>query len=175
MNLYTTVICKYQFVCTKKWADLEVIEAENDRRHCAECDQYVFLAKNFEDFANLAAARRCVAVIDDQSNGQLLGSPDLNPARVNFVEEADLYLKYGRTEQAIQILKEALDQENSNVDVLFRLLEVYRDLNDSAGFEIYAKKALVLSERNAEWWGKIRAMGSLLDPKNPIFVASEAN
>lgn len=75
MELYDAVICKYRFVCARKWDDLEIIESEVNRRHCNFCSESVYLAKDYEEFVSHAAAQRCVAIIAKDTTGQLLGSP----------------------------------------------------------------------------------------------------
>jgi hypothetical protein len=174
MDFYSSVICQYRFVCTKKWDDLELIEAEQDRRHCTLCDESVFLARSYEEFVSHASAKRCVAVVAENSNGQLLGAPWEDSPQVDFVEEAAAYARYGRIEQAIEILQDGLEKKISNFEALFKLLEIYREARDPISFEIYAQKAQELTGGKGEWWGRVQSMGVTLEPKNPMYASLEA-
>jgi hypothetical protein len=53
--------CKFTFVCEKQWDELEPTEVD-DQRHCARCDQRVYLTESPAQFEVTRAAGRCVAV-----------------------------------------------------------------------------------------------------------------
>ena len=53
----------------------------------------------------------------------------------DVIAEADIYLAYGRSQPAIDILGSAILDEPSRSDIRLKLLEVYADQNDSAAFD----------------------------------------
>ncbi len=53
----------------------------------------------------------------------------------DVLAEADFYMAYGRTDQAVQHLEEAISREPSRADLRLKLLETYAQSGDSESFE----------------------------------------
>ena len=51
------------------------------------------------------------------------------------LERADVFLAYGRTDQAEEVLRGLLSREPGRVDVMVKLLEIYSGIQDRASFE----------------------------------------
>ncbi|MEQ1837493.1 MAG: FimV/HubP family polar landmark protein [Candidatus Nitrotoga sp.] len=92
-------------------------------------------------------------------------SEDVDP-----VSEAELFLTFGRDEQAEEILKEALLKTPNNVPVLFKLLSIYTMRHDTSEFSKVALKIKDLGD--AGDWDKVKAMGRKLEPANPVYGGS---
>lgn len=65
------------------------------------------------------------------------------------IAEADVYMAYGRMEQAAQHLEEAISQEPSRTDLRLKLLEVYAGSGDSDTFEKQYRELSALGDDNA--------------------------
>ena len=104
------------------------------------------------------------------SPSQLDADADVDP-----VQEADVYLAYGRDVQAEEILKDALLKHPENVAVHAKLLEVYarrRDVN------AYAQAATVfkqLTKGAGTEWEAVRVKGAEMDPGNALYADSSVN
>ena len=86
---------------------------------------------------------------------------------VDPISEADLFLTFGRDEQAEEILKEALLKTPNNVPVLVKLLSIYAARHDSIEF---SKLAVNIRESgDAAAWEQVTAMGRKLEPNNPVY------
>ncbi|MGH8601013.1 MAG: type IV pilus assembly protein FimV, partial [Burkholderiales bacterium] len=96
-------------------------------------------------------------------------SDDVDP-----LAEAEVYIAYGRDEQAEEILKDALVQHPERTDVQVKLLEVYAARKDQAAFETLAQKLHQSVGSGSEEWLKVAALGYTLDPANPLFEAGKA-
>lgn len=92
-------------------------------------------------------------------------SEDVDP-----ISEAELFLTFGRDEQAEEILKEALLKTPDNVPVLLKLLSIYTTRHDIGEFSKIALK--VKDSGDPGDWDKVKAMGRKLEPANPVYGGS---
>ncbi|MCX7255304.1 MAG: fimbrial protein FimV [Polaromonas sp.] len=99
---------------------------------------------------------------------QMDASGDVDP-----VAEADVYLAYGRDEQAEDILKEALHTHPGRPAIHAKLLEIYAKRRDTNAFESLAGEALKLTQGQGPEWAYIIELGNELDPGNPLYEARE--
>jgi len=96
----------------------------------------------------------------------------LDSNEVDPVAEADVYVAYGREEQAEEILKEALRLQPDRAAVRVKLLEIYSRRGDVASFNAVAKE---LNERTAgvgEDWERALKLGRSLDPNNTLYAGA---
>ena len=84
--------------------------------------------------------------------------------------EADVYLAYGRFQQAEDLIKDALQGKPEQQDLHLKLLEVYLAARNSAAFDEHAQEMLERLEDNDDpVWEKIAEMGREVSPKNPLY------
>jgi len=91
--------------------------------------------------------------------------------RVDPLAEADLYLSFGRDEQAEEVLKEVLAQDPANEEAQLRMLQIHAGRNDSAAFERIARELHVRTQGTGENWLKAAALGYALDSGNALYAA----
>jgi len=92
---------------------------------------------------------------------------------VDPLQEADVYMQYGRDGQAEEILKDALARNPRREDVQLKLLEVYAGRKDKDAF---GKVAADLNRQTGGAggnWLKAAAMGFALDPANRLYEAGQ--
>lgn len=92
---------------------------------------------------------------------------------VDPVQEAEVYIAYGRDGQAEEILKDAMARDPSREDVQLKLAEVYSARKDSASFATVAESMNSLTGGSGDNWIKLAAMGYALDPANPLYAAGK--
>lgn len=91
------------------------------------------------------------------------------PDDVDPISEADLFLNFGRDEQAEEVLKDALVRTPDNHQLHLKLLGIYASRQDAAAF---AQLASQLQESgDADAMQQAAAMGRKLDPSNPLYGA----
>jgi pilus assembly protein FimV len=98
----------------------------------------------------------------------------LDSTEVDPVAEADVYIAYGREEQAEDILKEALRLQPDRNPARVKLMEILARRGDKAGF---AQQAAELKQRTSgtgEDWERAAVIGRSVDPANPMFAAVAA-
>ena len=84
--------------------------------------------------------------------------------------EADVYLAYGRFQQAEDLIKDALQGKPEQQDLHLKLLEVYLAARNSAAFDEHAQEMLGrLEDSDDPAWEKIAEMGRELSPENPLY------
>ncbi|MEO5661366.1 MAG: FimV/HubP family polar landmark protein [Polaromonas sp.] len=100
----------------------------------------------------------------EYSPSQLDAAGDVDP-----VAEADVYLAYGRDQQAEEILREALRTFPTRLAIHSKLLEILAKRRDNKGFESVAVTAFKLSKGQGVEWAYISELGRNLDPTNSIY------
>ncbi len=89
--------------------------------------------------------------------------------------EADVYLAYGRFQQAEDLIKDGLDKDSEREDLNLKLLEVFLAGKNQSAFDGHAQAMLAkLENTSSPAWVKIAEMGRELSPDNPLYQAEEA-
>lgn len=96
----------------------------------------------------------------------------LDSNEVDPVAEADVYIAYGREEQAEDILKEALRLQPDRHAVRLKLLEIYSRRNDKASFMAVAQELRERTGGVGEDWERAAKLGRALDPGEPMFASA---
>ena len=89
---------------------------------------------------------------------------------VDPLEQADLYQTYGKTEQAINVLQEALESNPRRRELYARLLTLYADADRRNDFLDLAERMRSRFGPNNPDWQEIAAKGQTLFPGNALFV-----
>ncbi|MFJ3055596.1 FimV/HubP family polar landmark protein [Herbaspirillum sp. NPDC087042] len=90
-------------------------------------------------------------------------------APVDPITEADMYIAYGRDEQAEDVLKLALQTQPERQALHAKLAEIYAKRGDVASFNKVAQNLYELSGGLNETWVKTAALGLEIDPTNPLY------
>ncbi len=97
-------------------------------------------------------------------------------AEVDPVSEADVYIAYGRYQQAEEILREAMESGNDSAAVKYKMLEVYYATQKKDQFNALAEEMVNSGqyEEDPKAWEHIQTMGRDLDKANPLFATGVA-
>ncbi len=90
--------------------------------------------------------------------------------RVDPVEQAEIYLNYGKNDQAIGVLQDALDESPSRKDIYSKLLGLYADGGFKNNFLELAERMRGRFGPNNTEWKKVAELGAGLFPGNALFV-----
>jgi pilus assembly protein FimV len=90
---------------------------------------------------------------------------------VDPTEEADVYIAYGRYEQAEQLLRLALEMEPGRLALKHKLLEVYFASRDASAFgSLFGEMQAAGGEaEDPAGWQRALRMGRQLDPASPAY------
>lgn len=100
-------------------------------------------------------------VVDATGSGNSL-SGDVDP-----ISEADLFLNFGRDEQAEEILKDALLKNPANHQIHLKLLSIYLNRRNVTAFAAIARQLQDSGDKAA--WEQASIMGLKLEPNNPMY------
>ena len=88
--------------------------------------------------------------------------------RIDPIGEAEVFLAYGRSKDALRVLRTALNQEPGNLKIKVVMLRALAELNDVPGFIRLAREVQApLSGQPV--WQQICKTGQRLQPENPLF------
>lgn len=79
---------------------------------------------------------------DDSDFGAVAQTEDV-------ISESDIYIAYGKFEQAVDLLSGAIEQEPSRSDLRLKLLEVFVEMDDADGFAKQEMSLISLGDRDA--------------------------
>ncbi len=95
---------------------------------------------------------------------------------VDPIAEADVYIAYGRDEQAEEVLLDGISSHPDRVDVKQKLIGLYYKNKNTEGFERMAEEIFTQRDSlSADAWQEISDMGQELVPENPLFSMSGAD
>ena len=87
------------------------------------------------------------------------------------VTEADVYLAYGRIQQAEDVLQAALEKTPDDAELRIKLLEVYHASGNIAAFDREAGNFRDSVAGEGSQWLRVAAMGYALSPANELYSA----
>lgn len=102
------------------------------------------------------------------------GSISADEGEVDPITEADVFMAYGRYQQAEDVLKKALDAHPGRPEVTGKLFEVYFNTREKDKFDELADATSAALQENDEVWSAVLAMGKQISPENPLFASAEA-
>lgn len=102
---------------------------------------------------------------------------------VDPVAEADVYLAYGRYQQAEDLIRHAIEAHPERGEYKLKLLEIYHATENKEAFESYANELRAASpvgeaqvkDSYSDFWKKIKEMGRELCPENALFSEAQVS
>lgn len=88
---------------------------------------------------------------------------------VDPVSEADVYLAYGRYQQAEDLIRNAIENYPERDECKLKLLEIHFATEDRDAFEAYARELEPFKKDKPEFWAKVAEMGREICPNSPLF------
>ncbi|MCE2871425.1 MAG: hypothetical protein LW714_08475 [Oxalobacteraceae bacterium] len=96
----------------------------------------------------------------------------LDTKEVDPIAEADVYIAYGRDEQAEEILLDALKANPQRYGVHVKLLEIYAARKDQKKFAHLAAELRLLTQGLGPEWRQAAQLGQKLEAGNPLYASS---
>jgi len=99
---------------------------------------------------------------------------DFDIHEVDPIVEAEIYISYGRDEQAENILLNALEKTPDRHELTLCLLKIYAERQDAIAFDNLALRLQKAAENEEpgtlEQWHSAAEMGHRLSPHNPLYI-----
>jgi len=96
----------------------------------------------------------------------------LDANEVDAIAEADVYIAYGRDEQAEEILLDALKAHPTRHALRVKLLEIYAARNDQKKFNVLASELRVLTHAQGAEWMQAAQLVQKMEVGNPLTTSS---
>lgn len=98
---------------------------------------------------------------------------DTDQSEVDPLSEADVYLAYGRYQQAEELIRHALAENAERDDFKLKLLEIFYAGENKEGFAAYVQElAAEGKDRDRPFWTKVSDMAKEIVPDLPLFGGS---
>ncbi len=142
------------------------------RRSVADFEESILATSTFETQSDFGASidetkAETTFLNDFGGDGDQADMEDVDP-----ITEAEVYLAYGRVDQAAEILEEAIKKEPERQALKLKLLEVFAQKDDVKSFEALAEEMYANAGDDPAIWNSVAEMGRKLSPANPLFAAA---
>jgi pilus assembly protein FimV len=99
---------------------------------------------------------------------------DTDQGEIDPISEADVYLAYGRYQQAEELIRQAIKDQPNRDECKLKLLEIFYANENKEAFEAYANELVEAGKRNeADFWEKAAEMGREICPDSPLFSSGD--
>lgn len=105
-----------------------------------------------------------------QTDVGLAGRGGAGGDEVDPLEEAEIFLAYGRDAQAEELLQEAIAAHPTRFEIHLKLLEIYARQGNVESFEKLARDIQKNSGSEGEIWDRVVKLGYSIDPGNPRYA-----
>lgn len=97
---------------------------------------------------------------------------DVDQGEIDPISEADVYLAYGRYQQAEDLMRDAIMEQPDRDECKLKLLEIFYANNNKSAFETYASELVSQGKQgDVVFWAKVIEMGSEICPNSSIFTS----
>ena len=95
---------------------------------------------------------------------------------VDPLSEADVYIAYGRYQQAEELIRQAIEKEPERDALKHKLFEILYATKDAENFVSLVEESsgTAVETNDVEAWQRVLSMGKMLQPENPKFADAEA-
>ncbi|MCU7931466.1 MAG: hypothetical protein KZQ90_11745 [Candidatus Thiodiazotropha sp. (ex Codakia rugifera)] len=126
-----------------------------------------------DDNSSLTAPTDETSFMSDFSPSDIDALQD-ETGEVDPLSEADVYIAYGRYQQAEELIKQAIDKFPEREELKHKLVEIYFSAKKPSEFTSLAQELhdAGVEDRQPDAWSKIAAMGQELDPAHALFAGA---
>ncbi|MCU7905056.1 MAG: hypothetical protein KZQ76_04220 [Candidatus Thiodiazotropha sp. (ex Epidulcina cf. delphinae)] len=126
-----------------------------------------------DDTSSLTAPTDETSFMSDFSPSDIDALQD-ETGEVDPLSEADVYIAYGRYQQAEELVKQAIEKFPEREELKHKLAEIYFSAKKTQEFSSLAKALhdAGLEANQPDAWVKVAAMGKELDPANALFAGA---
>ena len=96
---------------------------------------------------------------------------ETDQAEIDPIAEADVYLAYGRYQQAEELMRQAIESQPERDECKLKLFEIFSANENQQAFETYAEELVSDGKKSdAVFWMKVSEMGVELCPESKLFT-----
>ena len=98
---------------------------------------------------------------------------DMDQGEIDPISEADVYLAYGRYQQAEDLMRDAIADQPERDECKLKLLEIFYANGNKQAFEAYAGELVDAGKKDdVVFWAKVTEMGSDICADSPLFSSN---
>jgi len=95
---------------------------------------------------------------------------DTDQSEIDPISEADVYLAYGRYQQAEELIRDVINDQPDRDECKLKLLEIFYSNANNHAFESYANELAKAGKKDdVEFWAKVSEMGSQICQDSTLF------
>ncbi|HSN94077.1 MAG TPA: FimV/HubP family polar landmark protein [Anaerolineaceae bacterium] len=95
---------------------------------------------------------------------------DTDQSEIDPISEADVYLAYGRYQQAEELMRYVINDQPDRDECKLKLLEIFYSNANNHAFESYANELAKAGKKDdVEFWAKVSEMGSQICQDSTLF------
>ena len=95
---------------------------------------------------------------------------DTDQSEIDPISEADVYLAYGRYQQAEELMRDVINDQPDRDECKLKLLEIFYSNANNHAFESYANELAKAGKKDdVEFWAKVSEMGSQICQDSTLF------
>jgi pilus assembly protein FimV len=96
---------------------------------------------------------------------------ETDQAEIDPIAEADVYLAYGRYQQAEELMRQAIESQPGRDECKLKLFEIFYASENKKEFEAFAEELISTGKnKDTDFWTKVSEMGSELCPDSKLFI-----
>jgi len=100
---------------------------------------------------------------------------DADETEVDPISEADVYLAYGRYQQAEDLMRQAIKDYPERDECKLKLLEIFYTNENTSSFEEYVQELISEGKHeDKDFWAKVAEMGVELSPGSSLYAMDKA-
>ncbi len=128
-------------------------------------------AESTSDLSDESASSEDVSLLTEFSPEDNLDALQDETSEVDPLSEADVYIAYGRYQQAEELIRQAINKDPDREVLKHKLFEILYAVKDAEGFSKLAEESAGTSveQGDPDAWQKIISMGREIDPDNALF------
>jgi len=97
---------------------------------------------------------------------------DMDQGEIDPISEADVYLAYGRYQQAEDLMRDAIADQPERDECKLKLLEIFYANGNKRAFETYVGELVSAGKKDdVMFWAKVTEMGSEICADSPLFAS----
>lgn len=147
-----------------------VLRAKRQTRILNESSTYSFI-DDFSDDGDEISSQAETIFRDELKKEDAPGDARLTDSNETetILGEADIYLAYRRYTQAESLIRDAIRQNQKNMELKAKMLEIYAFKKDKENFKTYLEKSAgAIAAASPEIWKEVVTMGQDLIPDHPL-------
>ena len=153
----------------EKSTEVESMFSENSEINLPE-DEDEFSVAGIDDNSSFMFGGESSFLSDDND----FDAFEVDQDEVDPISEADVYLAYGRYQQAEELIRQAIVDLPDRDECKFKLLEIFCVNGNAKGFEEYVRELADAGKRsNRSFWSKVAEMGHEIIPNSPLLIVPD--